>query len=114
MTPAEVNYKNYVRGDTITERVFTITKTVSEVETPVDLTGASIKCDFALCNSEKVNKELGQGLTMVNATEGIFKIDAFSLDKRGVWYYDIEITFPDGVVKTWIKGSIKIEEDVTK
>ena len=113
MTPAIANYKNFVRGDTIDERLFTIKKTINSVESPVDLTSCSIKVDFVFLNT-CIRKQLGDGLTMIDAAQGKFKIDSFSLSKAGTWDYDIEITFTNGAVKTWVKGEIIIENDVTK
>ena len=113
MIPATADYSAHVRGDTINERIFTLTKTVNEVENPIDLTGCEIKADFTL-QSSTTKKELGAGITLINALQGQFKIDSFSLDRIGKWEYDVEITFPSGLVKTWIKGKILIEDDVTK
>ena len=112
MTPATANYKNHVRQDTIGERIFTISKTIDEVLYPVDLTGAAIKCDFKLMK-DRVSKSLGDGIVMVNASQGKFKIESFSLQSKGTWNYDVQITFPNGDVKTWVKGNIVITDDVT-
>lgn len=113
MTPATANYSAHVRGDTINERIFTLTKTLDLVETPIDLTNSDIKAGFRLHNNSEL-KELGNGITMVDATLGKFKIDSFTLPKAGTWGYDVQITFPSGLIKTWVKGTIPIENDVTK
>ena len=113
MTPAAADYKAHVRGDTINERIFTLTKTINLVETPIDLTNSDIQADFKLNNNTEL-KELGSGITMIDATLGKFKIDSFTLPKVGTWDYDVQITFPSGLIKTWVKGVISIENDVTK
>ena len=113
MTPQIVDYKNYVRGDTINARLFTLSQTAGGVTSPIDLTGASIRATF-VCPQTCVKKTVGEGISIVDATNGQFQINTFSLPIEGKWCYDIEIEFPDGTVKTWIKGTIKILNDVTK
>ena len=109
MVPGVANYKDFVRGDTINARQFTLTKDSN----PIDLTNCIIKCDFVL-NKSIQSKTIGNGITLINAALGQFQIDSFVLDKVGEWHYDIEITFTSGEIKTYIKGVINIESDVTK
>jgi hypothetical protein len=113
MKPEIANYKDYVRGDTINARRFTITQTIDGVESPVDLTGAEIRCHFIL-SSITIKFQIGGGITLIDAANGVFTIDSFKLHHGGKWNFDVEIKFPDGTVKTWVKGSINILKDVTK
>jgi len=112
MTPSIYNFPDVVREDTISSRQFTITRTVSGVTNPEDLTGAIIKCTFKH-EEETVLKEIGSGITVTNPSGGVFVIDAFTLSKAGNYAFDIEITFSNDTKKTYIKGSIKILSDVT-
>lgn len=112
MVPAEINYKDHVRGDTINERKFTISQTIGDNTSPVDLSGAVIRVDFVA--DSRIKKTIGNGITVIDPPNGIFKIDNFKLDIPGRWRYDVEIEFPDGLVKTWIKGFINIKDDITK
>jgi hypothetical protein len=112
MTPGIADYKSYVRGDTINERRFTITQTIDAIESPVDLTGATIKADFiGRPGLNKKTMRIGDGISIIDALNGIFKIDSFSLATAGTWEYDVEIEFPDGTVKTWVTGTITILEN---
>lgn len=112
MTPSTANYKDYTRGDTIGARAFTITKTVDDVTSPLNLTNAEIRVDFVF-KEYRVSKTIDNGITVNDAANGQFQIDSFTLTHVGIWDFDVEIKFPDETVKTWVKGSIKILSDVT-
>ena len=64
----------------------------------------------------RLKKEItdGVGITVEDALNGIFKIDAFIIDwTPDLYYYDVEITFLNGVVKTYIQGTLKVIQDIT-
>jgi hypothetical protein len=113
MLPKKVDYKSYVRGDTINARQFTLSQTINSVTTPIDLTNALIDVTFASSQSKHL-KSIGNGITITDASNGVFQIDAFVLNYPGVYQYDVNIVFPNGVVRTYINGSIKIENDTTQ
>jgi len=113
MQPGIVNYADTVRGDTIPELSFTLTETVGMSTSAIDLTGADIKVQFRL-RSTVVTKEIGDGVTVTDAEEGQFKIDSFTLTTVGRWSYDVQITFADAEVQTYIAGSINITQDITQ
>ena len=102
----------FVRGDTIPEQTFALTQTVDETTTPIDLTGVDIKCDF-VNSSYRKSLTIGEGITVTDAENGEFSIDELTFDYVGRWTYDIEFTFTDETVKTYITGSIKIIGDIT-
>ena len=112
MTTHIFNYKDYVQNNSIHAAQFTITRTVSGVTNPEDLTGATIKCTFKH-EEETVLKEIGSGITVTNPSGGVFKIDEFKLLKAGQYIYDVKIIFFDGTEKTYIKGKINILAAVT-
>jgi len=112
--PKPYNMPDHYKGDTFDELQFTLSTSPS---TPIDLTGALIKCQF---RKEKKNgvlkKELTEsdGITITDAINGVFRIDSFILDwTPGKYFYDIQFTFPDTTVVTYIDGSITILQDVT-
>lgn len=93
--------------------------TYTEVEggSPIDLTGASFLCqlrsqsllDVALTLSD------GNGITVTDAANGVFRIDSMVIDiPVRLYKYDIQITFPTGIVKTYISGTFNIVEDVSR
>ena len=67
--------------------------------TPIDLTGATIRIQFRYRSKVgQVKKEItdGVGITVEDAVNGIFKIDAFIIDwTPDLYYYDVEITLSD-------------------
>ena len=85
--------------------------------TPIDITGATIKIQFRYRSKVgAIKKEItdGVGITVEDALNGIFKIDAFIIDwTPDLYYYDVEITFLNGVVKTYIQGTLKVIQDIT-
>ena len=55
------------------------------------------------------------GLTITNAAGGLFKINKQIINIPEYNYvYDIEITFSDGTVKTWVEGNFVIKCDITR
>ena len=113
--PTKYNMPNHYKGDTFDVLQFTLLNT--DGLTPINLTGMTIKSQFRR-NSKKgiLTKEfiIGTGITVTDALNGVFKIDSFILDWGvATYYYDIEFTFTDGRVVTYIEGLIKIIQDGT-
>ena len=115
-TIATYNIPDHYKGDTFKGLAFNMQNQTTSA--PIDLTDSEIKIQFRSgSNIGTVQKELsiGSGITLVDAINGQFAIDAFVIDWRaGMNYYDIQITYPDGKVKTYIKGTLKIIDDVTR
>jgi hypothetical protein len=86
--------------------------------TASNLTGASIKCQFR--PNSKIGAvvktiQIGSGITITNATAGQFRIDPFVADlDTGKYFYDVQITFSSGVVKTYLEGIFDVTQDVTQ
>ena len=99
-------------GDTFNGVQFTVT--INAV--PKDLTATAITADFKYQKKTgpvSLSLALGSGITIVDAINGVFQIDAYiAAMKVGIHYYDIQ--FVDGaVVKTYIEGTQKVHQDVT-
>lgn len=109
------NIPDQYRNDTFDGLVFSLKNSIDE--TPIDLTGASIKVQFRHNTSRNfVIKELniGTGITILDAAGGRLAFDTFIVDWQASNYvYDIEVTFADGRIKTYVKGSWKIIQDIT-
>jgi hypothetical protein len=101
------NIKNVIKGDTFDGVSFTLSD-LDDVA--IDLTGATIKIDFKnKGNAVMKTISIGSGITVNNATAGIFQIDSFLVIlTTGSLEYDIEITFPSGMVKTYVTGTFNI------
>jgi cytoplasmic iron level regulating protein YaaA (DUF328/UPF0246 family) len=106
---------NHYKGDTFNGLQFTVLNT--DGLTAIDLTDVVIKSEFKLNNKKGQIVDtfiIGAGLTVTDALNGVFQIDPFILDwNPSNYYYDVEFTFVDARVVTYIEGLIKIMQDVT-
>lgn len=104
-----------IKGDTFEEVTFEVK--INNVA--VDLTDAIIKMQLRKSKCGVIGLSLtsedNAGLTILNALNGLFCINKQIINIEAYNYvYDIQITFADGVVKTWISGNFQIIEDVTR
>jgi hypothetical protein len=107
------NTKPQIAGDTFQERILTIKRNNS----PIDLTGVLIKMQIKTEANGKIIKDLsiGNGITIIDALNGKFKIDSFLSPSQSRQYvYDIQITYTSGVVRTYLKGVIPIIQDISR
>jgi hypothetical protein len=113
--PTQYTMPSHHKGDTFEALQFTLLETVGGA--PIDLTGVTIECIFRKGNKQGLpvkSIDTTSGITITDAVNGVFNFDAFILDwDAGLYYYDIEFTFTDGTIKTYIEGTIKINQDVT-
>ena len=110
MIAAFYNYIQHTRGDTINPR--TITATDADTGLPIDLTSVDIKSTFTNGDNTKA-LIIGSGVTLTDAVNGVFEIDVAVLTVVGTWCFDVQLTFVDGSIRTWIKGTITIVDDKT-
>ena len=115
MTPTTYKINDQYKGDTFNGVTFTIKEGANK--TPIDLTGVSILSQFRaneVTGAIQQSFSIGSGITLTDATGGVFSIDPFTLDwNTGTFFYDIQITFPNGDVRTYVKGSLNVLQDVT-
>ncbi len=104
-----------VKNDTFSRVEFEYNDAVGD---PIDLTGVTVKVQFRN-NSRKghvvKSVDTTAGVTMTDAANGMFEIDKFTpIDFAvGTYYYDVETTFPNGDIKTYVGGTFKVLQDVT-
>jgi hypothetical protein len=114
MTYQTYNFPNHIKGDTFNGVEFTLE--VNSVA--VDLTNASIlmylkkqkaPCDVVASFSTDTTK-----ITITDAVNGVFQFNNQIIDVPAATYdYDIQITLNNGNVKTYIKGTWTILQDIT-
>lgn len=108
------NFPDAKRGDTYNDVSFTINVN----GTAQDFTGATIRM-WLVNSSQQVpaadfNTTNGK-LIITNATGGVFKTNiGIVLLDAAQYYYDIQITFANGTIKTWIEGTLTVLNDFTK
>lgn len=84
----------------------------------IDLTGVSIRTQFRYrCKTGRIVKDIsnGSGITLTDPLNGTFKIDEFTpVDwEVDTYFYDVQITFTDNTIKTFVQGTVKILQDTT-
>jgi len=113
--PAVYKIADHYKGDTFDGVQFTILNSSDSL--PINLTDCTIKIQFRKnTNNGNIVKEITQvdGITITDAVNGVFKIDPFLINwDEGNYYYDIQITFTDNAVRTYIKGTLAIIQDIT-
>ena len=108
------NFPIYRKGDTFKGVSFTVT--VNGVAS--DLTNATIKMMLKTSTNSStpsVTLSTANGkIVITSAFEGKFKVIPHIVAiSDGFYYYDIQITYQDGTVKTYIDGSWKVLPDIT-
>lgn len=112
MIPKTYNFKEQYAGDTFNGVEIAMT---DGDNLPIDISTAIIKMQIKTAPFGSIVKDLsiGNGITIMNANT--FRIDPFiNPTKAFRYYYDIQIDFQNGVVKTYLKGSYTIVEDITR
>lgn len=107
------NLPDGYKGDTYEVVQFTLT--IEGVA--LDLTGATINIEFREeTKTGTVGKSIStaSGITITDATGGVFVIDAFTMDlNANTYYYDIQITDALSIITTYIQGKLEVTQDVT-
>lgn len=106
---------SHIQGDTFEIVNFAVVKN----STALNLTGAVIKMQLKKeCGGVPIlsfTSVASAGLTITNAAGGLFKINKQIINIPEFNYlYDIEITFSDGTVKTWVEGNFVVKCDITR
>lgn len=113
------NFPTQKRGDTCRGATFTCKTGPPTARVPMNFTGASIRMMFRRDKATNpVAKELSTtngGITISTpATAGIFVVNPFVANiPAGNYVHDIEITFADTSIKTYISGAWVLNQDVT-
>lgn len=108
------NFRPHKKGDTFDGTLFSIVKNGAKL----NLTSSQIEMDIRNKSGEllkRLTNAVNGGISLINpATEGQFKIDKQILDvDAGLNKYDIQITFSNGEVRTYLWGDWLILGDVT-
>jgi hypothetical protein len=110
------NFPNQYNGDSfdiITFNFFTDSATNGN---EIDLTGATPRMQVRKDVIGDLVKTftIGDGLEWVDQSTGIFRTTSFIVDWGwGEYDYDLQITYSSGRVKTYLKGKIKVNQEIT-
>lgn len=118
MTPKKYTIPAHVKGDTFMNGlglVFVVTEGVAH--TALDLTGYSIKCQFRFGSKTGIvqaSLSESSGIVIYDTNKFSLLADNYIIDWAvGTYYYDIEFTDTDGVINTYLEGTLLITQDVT-
>jgi len=109
--------EDIIKGDTLMPINFEMYKTGTS--TPIILTDATIRMQFRL--GSKLGRMLSEfstatgEITITDALNGKFSINENNsfLTIVGTYFYDIEITYSTGQIKTILEGTIEVKQDVS-
>lgn len=112
MIQGTYNFPDIVSGDTSTTTDFQIITNGA----PTDLTGCTIKMDFANAAGAVVKyfSTVDSTITFTDIINGKFRVEQYLCDiPKGPYTYDIQIIFADGQIKTYVSGTITVLPQVT-
>lgn len=115
MTPTPYSFELQYSGDSFLGAYFQL-KDEDNI-TPIDITNYRFLMQIKTCERGRIIKELsnGSGITIINAINGEFQIDSFIVPHTsGQMIYDLEITYPNNLVDTYIRGFFAIIQDISR
>lgn len=108
-----------IKGDTLKSISFEILTGPTNNQTPIDLTGATIRINFINTKFSNIHYLLSSStgnITITDAVNGLFKINSINrLDwKSGTYIGDLEFTYSDTTRTTYCIIELTVTEDITK
>jgi hypothetical protein len=80
---------------------------------PTDLTGVTVRSEFRRWVDGPVEYTMPCVITLPNIIDAaVPPADSATLPEVGAW--DLELTYPDGTVKTVVAGAVTVRSDVTR
>ena len=107
------NLPYHRKGDTFRALQFSLKQSGEAV----DLTGASVLFQARLTptGSSVLALTVGDGITITDATGGVFVIDEQVIDiPSALYYYELEVTLESGFVLTYLTGTWQILQDIAR
>lgn len=85
---------------------------------PINLTNAIVKMEFRQSIDSPVTLTLStstSSILITNALSGVIQIPPKKVEMPfGDYMYDLQVTYPTGVVKTYMSGTWEITPDITE
>lgn len=109
------NLEDRLKNDTSSSVEFTYFE--ADGVTPIDITGWAFRIQFRYrkkTGAIVLDVTDGSGITIVDAPNGRFDLDAFTLAwEVGCYQYDVQATKDTGQLKTYVRGSMEVIQDTT-
>ena len=112
-----VNFSEEVHNDTMVLKEWRFFE--SDGTTPLDLSDVTPKIQIRMCtpNGRLVRTcVIGDGIEWVSQPNGTFQWGGFVMNwpEAGYYHYDLQFTYnTSGIIRTYIKGVIRLMDDVT-
>lgn len=117
MTPGVYYFPNHQRGDTFNGHTFEI----SQNSEPVDFTDADILIQFKATPQSKAVLQWStddDSITISGDDNNVINMASKTGDEMdipaGTYKYDIQVVLSNGVTNTYVKGSMKIVNDISR
>lgn len=83
---------------------------------PIDLENATVNIQIRKGCGGTLALSLtnGNGITITGASNNQVSISKLINIEKGMYRWDMQITYVNGVVKTYIEGDFEVQDDVTK
>lgn len=111
------NLPDHLSGDTYNAVQFQLVLDDGN-DTPIDITDATFKCSIRKdpTKAAVLSWTSPSNIVIVDASLGKFKLDlgVVTVTDEYEYFYDIEMTDADGIVKTYISGKWKINLDISR
>lgn len=116
MLPKLYNFKPLYAGDTWPAIQFKIKRKENETVTPINIDGVAIAMQVRKGENGPIILEFSNsnGITIIDAANGVFKINSFEVPKiNGCFKYDLQFSYPNGEIHTYLYGEMNIKNDIT-
>ena len=117
MKIASYDFPCHIKGNTFKDKIFKIENVADTISTPIDLTGAEVLMQFKESEDSEMVFEFktsNNTILLTNAADGELKMVKRTLDvSAGKYIYDLKVTFPGNYIKTFFKGNITIEKNIS-
>lgn len=115
MRPGTFDWPVQYAGDTARPLSFSIL----EGGDPVNITGCTVRMQVRSCPGEEpildLSSDDGLSIAITDGPGGQLRVGNYANPQvNDAFIYDLEVTFPDGRVQTFFRGSYVIEGDVTR
>jgi len=117
-TQSTYNFPPHIKGDTFNGQLFRFSTSNGETSGSIDLTDATAK--LQLKESYQSSPAFtfsteNEQITLPNPSNGELQLESTIINiDAGKYIYDLQITFPDESVQTYLRGEWVIINDVTR
>jgi hypothetical protein len=115
MTPGCFDWPAQYAGDTSDFEQISLTRSSG----PISLVGATIQMQVRKRRGQTPLLDLtsvaSAGIEITDAANGVFRVGGYANpDIEALLIYDLQVTFSDGTIKTYLEGAYPIYGQVTK